>query len=56
MPSKVDKLKERVARLVVEIDALEDEVSRLEAEDLQPLVDRLREKIRSIRAIAAEKE
>jgi uncharacterized protein involved in exopolysaccharide biosynthesis len=38
-------------KLMVEIDGLEAEVARLEAEDLQPLVARLRSQIAAIKKL-----
>jgi hypothetical protein len=40
--------------LLTEIGTLEEEVGRLEAEDLQPLVDRLRDKIHRILGLVEE--
>jgi len=43
--------KDHIAELEKEIDALEEEVRGLEAEGLQPLVDRLRVQIGSIKKL-----
>lgn len=61
MSSEVSQLQTKLAAslkrrdaLLAEVDALEAEVARLEAEDLQPLVDRLRAQIASIKKLALE--
>lgn len=43
--------KDHISRLESEINALEEEVRGLEAEGLQPLVDRLRTQINSIKKL-----
>lgn len=50
----VARLHIRIGALVVEVNELEADVARLEAEDLQPLVDRLRSKIARILKVLDE--
>lgn len=51
---RLDGLEIGRTALLAEISTLETEVARLEAEDLQPLVDRLREQIRHILELLEE--
>lgn len=50
----VARLHIRIGALVVEVNELEADVARLEAEDLQPLVDRFRSKIARILKVLDE--